>query len=418
MLDFEDVLLATAGMIESEPSVAMQVREQLPATSSSTSTRTSRRAAAAARPVARRPRATSASSATRARPSTRSPGATPEYLLGFERRYEDATVVRLERNYRSTPEIVDTANRLMRGRAGALQLERSRASRRMPRVDADDRAPPTPETSADCRRTVEPVLDFADELAEARGVATRIRERIDAGVPPETIAVLMRVNSQSAIARARARRGRRGLAGARRRAVLRPARGARGGARAARGRAHDRGRAAVQVGERRAALARLDACSRPRARARCATRWESLNAIARLVDEAPDGHDVPRSSPTSCRAPGRGAARADGRRPSPSRPCTRPRASSGTRCTSSASPRACCRSPTRRGSTRSTRSAGCSTWASRGHGGGSTLTLGARQAAHIEANGSRRGSSQELGTRTRDAARAGAGAGSRPVVRG
>ena len=136
-------------------------------------------------------------------------GATPEYLLGFERRYEDATVVRLERNYRSTPEIVDVANRLMRGRAGALRLEaveRARATtrRRMPRCRRCRPSRPC----VDARRSVgahsralgEPVvLDYADELAEARGVATRIRDRIDAGVAPETIAVLMRVNSQSAI---------------------------------------------------------------------------------------------------------------------------------------------------------------------------------------------------------------------------
>ena len=39
-------------------------------------------------------------------------GASPAYLLGFTRRFPNATVVRLEENYRSTPEVLDLANRL------------------------------------------------------------------------------------------------------------------------------------------------------------------------------------------------------------------------------------------------------------------------------------------------------------------
>src|SRR6185295_17950686 len=40
-------------------------------------------------------------------------GATPEHLLAMPRRFRDAMVVRLERNYRSTPEILALANRLV-----------------------------------------------------------------------------------------------------------------------------------------------------------------------------------------------------------------------------------------------------------------------------------------------------------------
>ena len=40
-------------------------------------------------------------------------GATPEYLLGMPARFPGALVVRLEENYRSTPEILSTANRLV-----------------------------------------------------------------------------------------------------------------------------------------------------------------------------------------------------------------------------------------------------------------------------------------------------------------
>ena len=122
MLDFEDVLLATAGMIESEPSVAMHVRESYrhfvvdeyqdvsPAQQQLLDLWLGGRRDVC---VVGDASQTIYSFA----------GATPEYLLGFERRYEEATLVRLERNYRSTPEIVGVANRLMRGRAGALQLE-------------------------------------------------------------------------------------------------------------------------------------------------------------------------------------------------------------------------------------------------------------------------------------------------------
>ena len=40
-------------------------------------------------------------------------GADPDYLLGFADRYADADVVKLERDYRSTPQVVGLANRLI-----------------------------------------------------------------------------------------------------------------------------------------------------------------------------------------------------------------------------------------------------------------------------------------------------------------
>ena len=45
-------------------------------------------------------------------------GASPRWLLGVEERFPHATVVRLEDNYRSTPEVLELANRLVRGSAG------------------------------------------------------------------------------------------------------------------------------------------------------------------------------------------------------------------------------------------------------------------------------------------------------------
>ncbi|MCX6480470.1 MAG: ATP-dependent helicase, partial [Mycobacterium sp.] len=52
-------------------------------------------------------------------------GASPRYLLDFSRRFPDATVVRLERDYRSTPQVVSLANRVIaaaRGRMAGSKL--------------------------------------------------------------------------------------------------------------------------------------------------------------------------------------------------------------------------------------------------------------------------------------------------------
>src|SRR5689334_3427513 len=46
-------------------------------------------------------------------------GATPAYLLGVATRFPDAEVIRLEDNYRSTPEVLEPANRLVPNLGGA-----------------------------------------------------------------------------------------------------------------------------------------------------------------------------------------------------------------------------------------------------------------------------------------------------------
>jgi DNA helicase-2/ATP-dependent DNA helicase PcrA len=105
-------------------------------------------------------------------------GASPRHLLDFGRRHPGATVVRLVRDYRSTPQVVALANRLLRGapagQAAPLELVAQR--------------PPGPE----------PVLrEHPDETAEARAVATRIRALVDGGLPASEVAVLFRTNGQS-----------------------------------------------------------------------------------------------------------------------------------------------------------------------------------------------------------------------------
>ncbi|ETZ96555.1 uvrD/REP helicase N-terminal domain protein [Mycobacterium kansasii 662] len=64
-------------------------------------------------------------------------GASPRFLLEFSRSFPDATVVRLERDYRSTPQVVSLANRVIevaRGRvAGASCGYPANVSRVLPR---------------------------------------------------------------------------------------------------------------------------------------------------------------------------------------------------------------------------------------------------------------------------------------------
>ncbi|WUQ63238.1 ATP-dependent DNA helicase UvrD2 [Streptomyces canus] len=106
-------------------------------------------------------------------------GATPDHLLDFRTRHPGATVVKLVRDYRSTPQVVHLANGLLaqaRGRAADHRLELISQRRPGP----------------------EPVYtEYTDEPAEAEGAARRIRELLDAGVRASEIAILFRTNSQS-----------------------------------------------------------------------------------------------------------------------------------------------------------------------------------------------------------------------------
>jgi DNA helicase-2/ATP-dependent DNA helicase PcrA len=104
-------------------------------------------------------------------------GASPEFLLAFPRHYPDATVVRLVRDYRSTPQVVTVANRLM-----------AHAPNRGAGVELLAMRPAGP--AADLR-------EHPDESAEAAWVARRIAALITEGVAPSEIAVLFRTNGQS-----------------------------------------------------------------------------------------------------------------------------------------------------------------------------------------------------------------------------
>jgi len=106
-------------------------------------------------------------------------GATPAYLTGFPAEFPDATVVRLVRNYRSTPQIVALANRLSHGGAGAGALGGAPLAAQRP-------GGPEPRFA-----------EYPDEPAEAAALARQVAALIKAGTPASRIAVLVRINAQT-----------------------------------------------------------------------------------------------------------------------------------------------------------------------------------------------------------------------------
>jgi DNA helicase-2/ATP-dependent DNA helicase PcrA len=106
-------------------------------------------------------------------------GATSAYLIDFPRQRRDAVVVRLVRDYRSTPQVVGLANAVIRqARGNEARLRLELVGQRPPGAEPD-------------------LKIFPDEPAEAVAVARRCRELIAAGTPASEIAVLFRTNAQS-----------------------------------------------------------------------------------------------------------------------------------------------------------------------------------------------------------------------------
>ncbi|HUC58053.1 MAG TPA: ATP-dependent helicase [Streptosporangiaceae bacterium] len=101
-------------------------------------------------------------------------GATPAYLTGFPRRYPQATVIELVRNYRSTPQVVALANRVF--------------SRSGPAVPLVAQLPAGP---------VPAFTEYRDEREETASVARQAAQLVAGGVPPARIAVLVRTNAMT-----------------------------------------------------------------------------------------------------------------------------------------------------------------------------------------------------------------------------
>jgi DNA helicase-2/ATP-dependent DNA helicase PcrA len=102
-------------------------------------------------------------------------GATSEFLTGFAQRHHGARVVSLTENYRSSPQVLDLANRLL-GRDGRTkQLVATR--------------PDGPKPTIERHATGEAELD---------ALASGVRQAIAGGTPTSEIAVLVRINAHLA----------------------------------------------------------------------------------------------------------------------------------------------------------------------------------------------------------------------------
>jgi DNA helicase-2/ATP-dependent DNA helicase PcrA len=193
-------------------------------------------------------------------------GANADYLRDFPRKFAGTTSVELVRNYRSTPEVVEAANTVLAG--SATLSVRLRAQR-----------PAGPAVR---------FLPAPDEIAEADAVADAIGRLVADGVPTSEIAVLFRINAQSeAFEEALASRG-----------VAYVVRGAarffeRGEVRQAvtliRGAAHHDDGATPVAELVQATLAGMGwSPEAPAVRGQTRDRWESLQALVSMAEEAGD----------------------------------------------------------------------------------------------------------------------------------
>lgn len=177
VIDFEDILLATAGMLESEPWITQQVREQYrffvvdeyqdisPLQHKLLSLWLGQRRDLC---VVGDPAQTIYSFT----------GATNRYLIDFAHEFPDARTVRIEGSYRSATPIIAVANSLAKQIPHALQLERALETEK--------------------KSSLPELFEYPDEFSEANGIAQRVSDAIAAGEQPAQIAVLIRTNAQSA----------------------------------------------------------------------------------------------------------------------------------------------------------------------------------------------------------------------------
>jgi DNA helicase II / ATP-dependent DNA helicase PcrA len=195
-------------------------------------------------------------------------GATAGFLLEFSRRFPDAVTVRLHRDYRSTPQVVALANRVISGARG-----------RPPgaRLPLEGQQPAGPEPS---------FAEHNDEPTEAAAVASAIEKLLRDGVPAAQIAVLYRVNAQSEVYEQaldalgipfQIRGGERFFHRPEVRNAIRALRAATD---------TDSGNPPAALGATvRAVLARHGLTAEPPPGSAARSRWESLRALAELADD-------------------------------------------------------------------------------------------------------------------------------------
>jgi DNA helicase-2/ATP-dependent DNA helicase PcrA len=184
VIDFEDVLLITVGILQEDPRVAATVREQYRHFVVDEYQDVS--------PLQQRlldlwlgGRDELCVVGDASQTIYSFTGASPKHLLNFKARYPGATVVKLIRDYRSTPQVVKLANDLL-------------ASRRSGGPIADAAWAPPLKLVAQRPAGPEPrFMECPDDEAEAAVVAGRIQELLNTGVKASEIAILFRTNGQS-----------------------------------------------------------------------------------------------------------------------------------------------------------------------------------------------------------------------------
>lgn len=190
-------------------------------------------------------------------------GATPRFLSDFQKKWKDAEVVELVRDYRSTPQVVDAANKIIAPsrHSAAVELEAQRPSG-------------------------QPVafVEYSHDASEADGIAERIIELRDRGTPLSEMAILFRTNNQSqafetALSKAGIGYSVRGGVGFFKRAEVKEATLAL--------KSLARSGTSAPVGEAAREVARRFGWSAeaPTTAGAVRERWESLDALVSLADE-------------------------------------------------------------------------------------------------------------------------------------
>ncbi len=264
LLDFDDLLLHTAAAIESDPSVAGEFRDRyrcFVVDEYQDVTPLQQRVLAAW--LGDRDDLTVVGDANQTIYSFT--GATPRYLLDFSRWFPDAAVVRLERDYRSTPQVVSLANRVIAAARGRV------AGSKLHLIGQRD---PGPEPK---------FREHPDEVAEATAVAKSIKQLVESGTPAAEIAVLYRINAQSeayeeALTEAGVPFQVRGGEGFFSRQEIRQAL-------LALQRAAERGAQGELPQLVRGLLEPIGLTDQPPAGTKARERWEALTALAELVDD-------------------------------------------------------------------------------------------------------------------------------------
>ena len=175
-LDFEDVLLLTVGMLEEDRAVRERIRDQYRYFTVDEYQDVS--------PLQQRllnlwlgNREEICVVGDAAQTIYSFAGATSNFLLNFKNRFPNAQVFRLSTGYRSTPEIINTANQILRVANlvsdHGIELQSVNTHGEKPLVNGFGSA--------------------ADEIAY---VATEVKKQIDSGIDSSDIAILARTNAQ------------------------------------------------------------------------------------------------------------------------------------------------------------------------------------------------------------------------------